>query len=676
MDQRFWLVLSIFLSVFVTGYSQDVTDYLDKGDRFLSKKDYTQALDLFLKAYQTSPDDAGVNYRIGLTYLYLPKKSKALPFLQKAYDRKPEVDEDIEYHLGMAYQFNYQFQPAMEHYKRFQIQNKKLAAIADQKIHECFISDSLTRRPLQVEIENIGTIVNNDTHEYAPIISADGNTLIFTSNRPTDGNDKRGPKESFEDVYMCKRVNGTWGMPQLISPKINIKFNDAAASLSPDGNTLFLYYEQGSGDIYTSTLKDGKWSDPVALNKHINTPFWETSACLSPDGQQLYFTSARPGGYGDLDIYVSEKDRNGEWGKATNLGKTINSAGNEDAPFIHADGTLYFSSDGHPTMGSNDIFMCRWEDGAWAPPVNLGYPINSIEYDGFFSLSDDKQSGYFSTIREDGYGNTDIYHITFLEDPEILREEIIAKEKAPEPITPVAPTPPPTEGAEAPAEDDSYVDPIVQWHRENKVATVLKGKVIDAATAAPLGAVITLTDNETNKVLARVRSDKETGDFELIIPNGGNYGVATERFGYLFNSINFNMPEFTEYQELDTHIILEKAEVGSKTVLKNVFFDTGDATLKPQSISELQHVYELLYKNPSLKVQINGHTDNTGDAAANKVLSLQRAESVVHYLIEKGIHKARLTAVGYGEERPLVSNDDEADGREINRRTEIEVVGG
>jgi outer membrane protein OmpA-like peptidoglycan-associated protein len=218
------------------------------------------------------------------------------------------------------------------------------------------------------------------------------------------------------------------------------------------------------------------------------------------------------------------------------------------------------------------------------------------------------------------------------------------------------------------------VDPIIQLHKDMKIVTVLKGKVIDELTAVPLGATISLVDNQTNRVITKISSNPSTGDFELVIPHGGNYGVATEKNGYLFNSINFNLPQFAEYQEIDTHILMVKAEVGSKVVLKNIFFDVGQSNLKTESLSELEKMRELLATNTHLKVQINGHTDNTGNAATNVVLSLKRAQAVINYLIEKGINADRLSAKGFGSERPIVSNDDEQGGREINRRTEIEII--
>jgi outer membrane protein OmpA-like peptidoglycan-associated protein len=311
-------------------------------------------------------------------------------------------------------------------------------------------------------------------------------------------------------------------------------------------------------------------------------------------------------------------------------------------------------------MGSNDIFKSELADGKWTKPVNLGFPINSIEYDGFFTLSEDRKIGYYSALREDGFGDADIYRVKFLDPPPKPEPVVIAS---------IEPTPDTTL-----LKSDDFVDPIIQIHRDMKIVTVLKGKVIDELSAVPIGAVISLVDNETQSVITRINSNPQTGDFELVIPHGGNYGVSTEKDGYLFNSINFNLPQFAEYQEIDTHILMVKAEVGSKVVLKNIFFDVGKSDLKNESIAELEKMKMLLESSPHLKIQINGHTDNTGNDATNMVLSLKRAEAVVQYLITKGIENTRAIAKGFGSQRPLVSNDDEQEGREINRRTEVEIT--
>jgi len=662
MDKHFFAAALLVLFAHI-GFSQDVKSLIATGDKYYSKKDYKNALATFLTAYEMNPDDALVNFKIGLTYLYSETKSKAASYIDKAYRLNPAVNPDIDYHLGIAFQHTNEFKKAIEHFERFKKKKKELGSIADEKIAECHIADSLSQNELNVIIENLGNAVNTPYNDYSPIISADGNTLIFTSNR-TDDPAKAKANANFEDIYVSYKNAGGWSEPKLISSNVNIKYNDAAASLSPDGKTLFLYYEEGEGDIYTSTLNGDQWSRPEPLNKNINTGmFWETCASVSADGKKLYFASNRPGGVGELDLYVSQLDGKGQWGKAVNLGPVINTPENEDSPFIHHDGvTLYFSSDGHPNLGNSDIFFSEFKNNKWSKPENMGWPLNSWEYDGFFTVSPDKKKGYFSTVKEGGIGDADIYSIAFLDPKYKPKPKPVVAKAAEQKAKPELP------------KEKEFIDPMVQVHKDMKVVTLLRGKVIDEATAAPLGAVISLVNNETNEVITKINANPATGEFELVIPHGGNYGVATERAGYLFNSINFNLPQFAEYQEIDTHIIMVKAEIGSKVVLKNIFFDVGKSDLKPESIAEVENIRELLIANTALKVQINGHTDNSGNAASNKTLSLKRASAVVTYLTQKGIAANRLSAKGYGSERPIVSNDDEEGGRAINRRTEIEII--
>ena len=660
---RNFLLTVALLLIFFRGFSQDQKALIAAGDKFYSKKDYKHALEQFLAAQALNPDDASLNFKIGLTYLYSETKSKAASYIDKAYRLNPAVNPDIDYHLGIAFQNTNEFKKAIEHFERFKKKKKQLGSIADERIAECHIADSLSQNELNVIIENLGEVVNTPYNDYSPIISADGNTLIFTSNR-TDDPARAKANANFEDIYFATRQGNSWSAPKLISSNVNIKYNDAAASLSPDGKTLFLYYEEGEGDIYTSVLEGSEWSKPRPLNKNINTAlFWETCASVSADGKKLYFASNRPGGIGELDLYVSELDGKGEWGKAVNLGALVNTPENEDSPFIHHDGvTLYFSSDGHPTLGNSDIYFTEFKNNKWSKPENIGWPLNSWEYDGFFTLSPDKKKGYFSTVKEGGLGDADLYAITFLQPK--------YKPKPKPVVVAAAVEKPKTEIPKA----EEFIDPTIAAKKASKVVTLLKGKVIDENTAAPLAAVISLIDNTNNKVMAKINSNPVTGEFELTIPHGGNYGVATEKNGYLFNSINFSVPAFADYQEIDTHIIMVKAEIGSKVVLKNIFFDVGKSDLKPESIAEVENIRELLAANPSLRVQINGHTDNSGNVAANKALSLKRASSVVTYLAQKGVAESRLSAKGYGSDRPIVSNDDEEGGRAINRRTEIEII--
>lgn len=372
------LIFILFLLSALPGVSQSAKEFLKNGNQQYEAKDYTNAMKTYKDGLKRYPEDAPLNLKTGLTYLSLPNKSESLLYLQKAFTLDSSVDENIYYYLGLSYQSNKQYKSAERFFEEHKLRNIKQAAFMDKKIRQSQFADSLTRIPTNVVVENVGKSINSAFHEYSPLVSADGNTMIFTSNRPDE---KAGSAfTKFEDIYISKRVNGEWNKPEKISPNINIKFNDAAASLSPDGKTLVLYYEYGGGDIYVSKSDGSGWTKPTPLNKNINTPnFWETSAFLTNDGQKLYFTSNRPEGLGNLDIYVSEMEQTGDWGKANNLGPAINTEGREDSPVVDANGTtLYFSSDGHPTMGGMDIFKSDFKDGAWQKPVNMGYRAEGL----------------------------------------------------------------------------------------------------------------------------------------------------------------------------------------------------------------------------------------------------------------------------------------------------------
>lgn len=657
-------LLAFLLTVGLLANGQNRSS-VDLADKLFAKGEIEKALSLYQQAAESNPNDPKLTFKIGLAHLSGATKFQALPFLEKAYNANPAIDPDINFYLGMAYQLDGKFNHAIKRFDDYRKKNKRMATIASHKIRECQLGDSLMRHPILCTIRVLEWPINSPFQDYGSVLNGDETQLIFTSARDTSNVDFRFKNTYFEDILRSQKMNGNWTVPDKVSSNVNDQYHDAVTYLSPDGKTMLLYYEKGNGDIYHTKFDGRDWSVPVPLPEEINGNSWETSGCLSSDGRMLIFASDRPGGIGDLDLYSCTLLDNGKWSKPVNLGPGVNTKGNEDAPFLHEDGTLYFGSDGHPGMGSTDIFKSVYKDGAWQKAVNMGYPINSSESDNYFVLSQDKKRGYFSSIRNEGVGQADLCEVTFLDPPPVVVEA------APEP-TPVETSEP----QEAKSIQDEFIDAVVSLQHELGIATELIGRVIDEQSAAPLRAQIILVDNRLNKVLERVYTNPATGEFKLIIPHGGNYGVNTSSDGYLFNSLNFEVPTFSEPQQIETAIMMVRPTVGSKVVLKNIFFDSGKSDIKAESYPELDRIYDLLQGSAQLKLQVNGHTDNVGDAAFNRSLSLKRAESVVKFLTAKGVEAGRLRAIGYGEERPLVSNDDEQGGREINRRTEIEVFEG
>ena len=418
----------LLVTTFFDAKAQAAKNHLQKADRFFERKDYDNALIHYLQALAEDPDDPRTNYRAGISLLNQDEYSQSVGYLEKAYELKPTVDADIDYYLGIAYQRDHQFSKALTHFDAVRKMNKRLAPLASQKIRRCIDGDSLMQIAVNGEVEALGSI-NSPFAELTALLTADENTLVFTSTRSGDNYEvKSGGND--ENVYISRKASGSWSSPVLIGDSINVKLNEAATFMSADGKTLLLYYEDGGGDIYTSSLIDGRWSRPAPLNKFVNHPqYRESSACLSPDGKRLFFSSNRPGGKGGFDLYVCTLGANGQWGRPTNLGSGVNTRGDEQWPFIHADRvTLYFSSNGWATLGETDIFKTEERDKKWSRPQNLGYPINTSAHEGHFAMSPDNRKGYFTSLRNGRRGGSDIFTVSFSLPPP-SREEFIADDK-------------------------------------------------------------------------------------------------------------------------------------------------------------------------------------------------------------------------------------------------------
>lgn len=471
------------------------------------------------------------------------------------------------------------------------------------------------------EPQNMGDSINSTVSEYYPTITIDGNTLIYT----------RRVHDMNEDFYESDMVNGSWSKSRSLPGNINTNENEGAQNISQDGQWLIFTgcnFPDGHGscDLYISYLTADGWSTPENLGDSINTEFWESAPSLSPDKRDLYFASRQPDGYGGSDIYVSHRLLNGKWSSPENLGPTINTIGDEGTPFIHADNqSLYFTSNGHPGYGGDDLFLTRkGPDGTWGKPENLGYPINTIENEGSLVIAANGKTAYYASDRADSRGGLDIY--TFE-----LRQDV------------------------RPAQ--------TLW---------VKGKVFDRATHKGLPSSVILTDLSTRQVISKLQTD-ETGNYLITLPKGKDYAFNVNRKGYLFFSENFSMSHEQGDTTYHIDIPLQPIEANAAVVLKNIFFDAGRYNLKPESGAELDEVVQLMKDNPTLKIQINGHTDNSGKTAENIVLSDNRAKAVTTYLVARGIAAARLSSKGWGDTQPVADNGS-PEGRAKNRRTELTVI--
>ncbi|HVS91542.1 MAG TPA: OmpA family protein [Mucilaginibacter sp.] len=493
--------------------------------------------------------------------------------------------------------------------------------MGEKLLNDCVFSLQAIQHPVQFKPINMGPEINTADDEYLPAITADESTLIFT--RKINNN---------EDFYKSVKADGKWQTATYLSDQINTpNYNEGAQSLSQDGKVLFFTgcnRPDGLGrcDIYISQKRGDDWGKPFDISPPINTTGWESQPSISADGRTLYFVSNRKGGYGGYDIWKSTITEKG-WSEPENLGPNINTQFDEQSPFIHADdSTLYFCSNGWPGMGGMDLFVSRLgKDGKWQKPENLGYPINSNGDENGLTLTATGNYAFFASNNLNGLGGFDIYSF---ELPEKLRPHQV---------------------------------------------TYVEGTVADAKTKQPLEAAVEIVDLESDNPVFQDYSSPDRGDFLATITTGKNYGLNISKEGYLFYSENFSLVGRENKNPFHITVLLQPIEVGNKVVLNNIFFDTNKFDIKPESKPELQKLIDFLTVNPSIHIEISGHTDNVGTVQSNQVLSENRAKAVYQYLVNNGISADRLSYKGYGETQPIASNDTD-EGKAKNRRTEFKIV--
>ncbi len=522
-----------------------------------------------------------------------------------------------------------------------ELQRKKAA----KELEQLRFSVEAKKHPVPFEPRKLGPEVNTESAEYSPVLTADGELLLFV----------RRTEKGGEDFYVCRKVKDEWQDAEPLF-QLNTLLNEGAPTISADGKSIIFTIcnrkgGYGSCDLYfTRQLATGGWTPPENLGPPINTAAWESLPSLSADGKLLYFASNREGGLGGKDIWVSKRLRNGKWSKPKNPGPDINTPDDDEAPFIHADGkTLYFMSKGHPGMGGSDIYYSRkQEDGSWGKAVNMGYPINGPGSEGALFVAPDGRTAFFAGTGAEG-------------DP-----------------------------AEASSFDsergrrttDIYTFQLPEEARAHP-ATYAKIAVYDKETGSPLRAVVGIRDlKKKGRYVWRAQADSE-GEMLCLLPLGSDYSLEIYQSGYLFYSDHFALSEVHSLAEpfyLSVGLIpLPKEEdlakaVEEPVVLRNVFFDSGSAELREESHYELDRLARLLKENYQLEIEIRGHTDEVGTEADNLDLSRRRAKAVLDYLVAKGIDPSRLSSRGFGESQPIAPNDT-PEGRQLNRRTEFMITG-
>lgn len=617
-----------------SGISRRAYQWYERGRQSFNLLNYSEAEKFLQKAIRIEKDFPEAWMLLADVYKETIKKEEALACYHQVIHISPDQFPEAFYFAGLLYFEMQQYAVALDYFTRFlgyHPEHAERIREAEHFIRSSEFSLWAIQHPTEFYPRNLGEQVNTPDDEFINAISTDELELWFT------GRDAQASPTRFSDRFFYSRRQSPdtlWEKAVLAPPPLNTRPNQGALMLSHDGRYLFLAGCQwpegfGSCDIYILEIAGNYLNDPVNAGNPPNSNAWDSQPSLAPDGRTLFFASTRQGGFGKSDIWKSYLQDDGTWSIPENLGPVINTYGDEMAPFIHADGkTLYFSSDRHPGLGGRDLFVSRLnDDGSWSKPVNLGFPVNTGNDEMNMVVTSRGLRAYISVKHDGGYGGYDIYEFDL--DPSAR----------PLPVT--------------------YV----------------RGVVTDAIRGNPLEALCTLIDLETGREMVRTWSDSQNGSYLVCLPVNRSYAMHVAKEGYLFHSEHFSLSEaVTSVKPYQLDISLQPVLPGMTTILRNIFFPTGQWNLDERSMAELNTLVNFLEKNPDLVVEIGGHTDNVGTVAFNQHLSEQRARSVVNYLISKGISPDRLTWQGYGMSRPVASNDNE-EGRTLNRRTEVKILG-
>lgn len=511
----FFVVVSSTITFAQKLSKKEIYDMESKAHEYFAAFNFHSAIPLYLKLDSIMPNDSKIIYPLGVSYINEFMENKAYEYFTKCLKEPDKYPSRLYYYMGKTQHLRHEFEDAIVNYEKF-IANLKtpkkftnLINDVNVEIEQCKFALESMKNPIDLKIKNIGFEINSEYPEYGPVLSADEKMLIFTSNRPNTTGGKIDPTDGkyYEDIYISYKDNfGKWSNPLPLGKNINTDGHDASISITPDGQELLIYrYSdtgENSGDLYISELEGDTWKFAQKLSDNINSKGWEPSASLTEDGRIMYFASSRPGGYGGTDIYMVKKLPNGEWALPMNLGPTINTAKDEDSPFMHPDGlNLYFSSNGHKGFGGHDIFVSSLNESTnkWGTPKNIGYPLNTAHDDLHFSWSVDGRRVYFASKREDTKGDKDIYY--------------------------------------------------AEINRDANHVLLMTGIIHEVGNKNMIGATIKVTDKSSGQEVGVFHSNKTTGKFIIVFQEGKNYLMTIEADGYEDYQEDVTLADLHRYEE-------------------------------------------------------------------------------------------------------------------------------
>jgi len=615
----------------LSSHNKKALKYYHQAEQTFKKRDNAKALIFLNKALKK--DDGFIEAWLlkGDVLAELKRAGGAITAYTKAVEIDSVFFPPAWYFLGNLYYDSGLYDRAVATYKvflKFDDVSTSQHKLAANRLMTAQSADELMRHKVNISPVLLDSSINTHDDEYINFAEADNKRLIFTRKQKIDSAVSQGVFYR-EQFYFTDKIDSTWAEPKPWPIRWAADLNVGGMSLSVDGREMYFTGcgwpdSNGGCDLYQSKLSGNQWQEPRSLGASINSSGWESQPYVSSNGKMLLFSSAR-GGKGGSDIWMSVKLIDGTWSKPVNMGDSINTSGNEMAPFLYADNkTLLFSSDGWPGLGKQDIFISRRTPaGFWTKAKNIGFPANTknAEINMIYSL--DGKQAWISSNRESG--NFDIYQL--------------------------------------PVYDAIRPEGIIYF----------TGIVLDKSTRKPLRAKVTLTDGITGVNLLTRYSDAATGSFLMVINPDKTYAFNIIDKGYILYSERLVMAADTlNAEKLRKEFLLSPIKSGEAFVLENIYFNIDKSELQPKSFPELNKLASFMKLNPDIKIQICGHTDNTGDDAYNMTLSELRAKVVYTHLIKSGVAGDRLTWKGYGNTKPVADNSTK-NGRSMNRRVEIVV---
>jgi len=634
LSRRFLLVLVALMVVLLSDAqpSRRIERWFDEARQHFSRQEYSLAIERSEQILEHNADFLDARLFLADIYFEMKDSPNEILHLKKAL----EISDMplIRRRLGDALFATANYAKALEYYQSYlniaALSSEGKAAI-ERKMENCRFAIRAMETPVDFRPERLPNTVNSPFNDYWPSLSIDQQQLVITRLIQQPGSQPQ------EDFYISEYGPDGWQEAKPLN-EINTPENEGAQSLSADGKLLFFTAcnrsgGMGSCDIYYSVRNNGRWETPVNAGKPLNTSYWEAQPSISSDGRFLYFSSNRPGGKGNKDLWRAEClgfDPNGrlKWREPENLGDSINTPGNETSPFVHAgNANFFFASDYHTGMGGFDLFMSYIvNDSVFTRPRNLGFPINTVNDEQGLHISADGLTAFFSSAR-DSLSKLDIYSFKL----------------------------------------DESIRP--------KPATYVKATVTNSDTNEPVQASVQLVNLAVPGEIGRIENTDKQGELLVCLPTGTSYSFSVSKGGYLFYSNTFDLQNPRQiYNPYELEIALIPVKAGVEMDLHNIYFETDSFRILPQSEPELRKLVDFLTENPVLEVEVQGHTDNTGMAENNRKLSEKRAQSVVGFLVSRGIDQERLQWAGYGEENPVATNETE-EGRRLNRRTTIKILG-